>query len=112
MDYEELMSMYRESLREKRGMLARQWAQLRASPGGDEEVAALRRSLHHLAGSAGAYGFDLLGDNARHLEKSMGAWMSTPIAERCMPAVLARRHVGDFEELTEALELAIGTEQA
>src|SRR5690606_3599577 len=99
-----------ESLREKRATLARLWAQLRGE-GSDEHVAALRRTLHHLAGSAGAYGFGLLGENARQLERALVAWLEQAVDARAPAPTLARRHLGDFEEVLHALDLAAGAEQ-
>lgn len=110
MDYEELMALYRESLREKRAAIARLWAQLRAE-GTEEHVAGLRRTLHHLAGSAGAYGFELLGENARRLERALAAWLAQAPDARTLAPALARRHFGDYEEVLHALDLAVGAEQ-
>ena len=110
MDYDELMALYRESLREKRAAIARLWAQLRAE-GTEEHVAGLRRTLHHLAGSAGAYGFGLLGENARRLEGAMVAWLALAPEARPLAPTLARRHMGDYEEVLHALDMAAGAEQ-
>lgn len=110
MDYDELMNLYRESLREKREAIARLWAQLR-SEGTEEHVAGLRRTLHHLAGSAGAYGFTLLGENARRLERDLVAWLALDADTRPLAPTLARRHMGDYEEVLHALDMALGAEQ-
>lgn len=111
-DYEELMAMYRDSLRDKRGLVGRLWAKLRGSEASESDVAALRSCLHHLAGSAGSYGFAILGENARTLERALAQWLATAAEARQPPAGLARRHLGDFEEVTHALDMAIGTENA
>ena len=112
MDYEELMAMYRDSLRDKRGVVERLWARLRGTDGSDVEAAALRSCLHHLAGSAGSYGYPLLGENARRLERALAAWLAAAADARTPTAALARRHLGDYEEVTHALDMAIGTESA
>ena len=111
-DYEELMAMYRDSLRDKRGVVERLWSRLRGDDGGEAEVAALRSCLHHLAGSAGSYGYPLLGENARRLERALASWLATTAELRTPSTALARRHLGDFEEVTHALDMAIGTESA
>ena len=79
---EKLQVRYAASLVHKHTELSRVWAALQAQPHdvalGDE----LNNRLHHLSGSAGAYGYSRLGDVARRLDERMRDWRETAPALR------------------------------
>lgn len=74
--FDALVQMYREALPEKRAALEREWKAILG--GGPDEPAAqaLKHQLHQLAGSAGAYGYEAMGEMARALEKRWVHWLA------------------------------------
>lgn len=80
--FEELHRMYRGALHEKRAELTRDWDALCAGEEPEPLVLTLRRQLHNLSGSAGAYGYDAMGEMARDLEKRWVQWLALPAAKR------------------------------
>ena len=84
-----LTQRYRASLPEKQSELALAWEQWLAAPG--EQAAKLRFQglVHKLAGSAGLYGFEDLGRQARSVDSSLAAWeeetppLRRPLEEFC-----------------------------
>lgn len=97
--FDALVVMYREALPEKREALEREWRAILG--GGPDEPAAqaLRRQLHQLAGSAGAYGYDAMGEMARSLEKRWAHWLALAPEARTP----ARAVCGDAAALMQAL---------
>jgi HPt (histidine-containing phosphotransfer) domain-containing protein len=87
-EFEELCRGYRASLPEKREALEAEWNGLLAGGTAEPHAKALRRQLHQLAGSGGAYGFDAMGEMARELEKCWVRWLNTTPAERVDPLAL------------------------
>jgi HPt (histidine-containing phosphotransfer) domain-containing protein len=84
-----LLALYRLALKDKRVRLRRHFEALRDTAGSDHgpeaverEAQELRSLLHKLAGSAGAYGFDELGDDARLLERRWIAYLAQPVEAR------------------------------
>ena len=67
--FDALVQMYREALPEKRKALEQEWRVILAGGPDEPPAMALRYQLHQLAGSAGAYGYDAMGEMARALEK-------------------------------------------
>lgn len=74
--FEALLRLYRQALPEKRELLERAWREVQRDPAPELHAQALRRHLHNLAGSGGAYGFDALGEMARQLEKGWVQWLA------------------------------------
>ena len=95
--------MYRGALREKRALLERDWSALLAGAPPEEHVLSLRRQLHQLSGSAGAYGYDAMGEMARDLEKRWVQWLAQPVAQRTpVPQVC-----GELGPLMRTLQAAL-----
>lgn len=84
-----LTQRYRASLPEKQSELALAWEQWLAQP--TEHAAKLRFQtlVHKLAGSAGLYGFEDLGRQARSVDAALAAWeeetppLRKPLDEFC-----------------------------
>lgn len=74
---QQLGQQFAERLRQELPQLTQQSEQLLAA--GDEQrgqlLRALRDQLHRLAGSAGTFGFDQLGQQARELEQQAERWL-------------------------------------
>lgn len=84
-----LLALYRLALKDKRVRLRRHFEALREGSGSgrgpeavEHDAQELRSLLHKLAGSAGAYGFDALGDDARQLERRWIEYLSRPVEQR------------------------------
>lgn len=86
--FEALQRMYREQLPEKRQALDIEWKAILAGAAPEAHVQALRRQLHNLSGSGGAYGYDAMGEMARNLEKRWVQWLALAPAERPDPVRL------------------------
>jgi len=74
---QQLGQQFAERLRQELPQLTQQGEQLLKA--GDEQrrhlLQALRDQLHRLAGSAGTFGFDQLGQHARELEQQAERWL-------------------------------------
>ena len=79
--------------------------QLATDPSGPETVAALRRELHRVHGTAGSYGFAEASRLAAKLEQRADAWEQDPGLERSQRATI----IGHF---VSALRLAMSAEAA
>ncbi len=79
--------------------------QLATDPSGPETVAALRRELHRVHGTAGSYGFAEASRLAGKLEQRADAWEQDPELERSQRATI----IGHF---VSALRLAMSAEAA
>jgi HPt (histidine-containing phosphotransfer) domain-containing protein len=101
--FEELQRMYREMLPEKCAALEREWQAILAAAPPVPHAQELRRQLHQLSGSAGAYGYDAMGEMARELEKRWVQWLALPEAKRMDPILLAL----DLDTLMRALREAL-----
>lgn len=101
--FEELQRMYREALPEKHASLEREWQAIRGGAEAEPHAQALRRQLHQLSGSAGAYGYEAMGELARDLEKAWVAWLGTPAAQRPDANDLCTRWQGSMQDLLDAL---------
>ena len=80
--FEALQRMYREQLPEKCGALEAEWRAVTGGAPAEPHAQALRRQLHNLSGSGGAYGYDAMGEMARGLEKRWVQWLNVAPAER------------------------------
>lgn len=80
--FEALQRMYREQLPERCNALEMEWRAVIDGAPAEGHAQTLRRVLHNLSGSGGAYGFDAMGEMARNLEKRWVQWLSLPPAER------------------------------
>ena len=80
--FETLQRMYRSSLPMKAAALEAEWNAILAGEPPGPHAEALRSQLHQLCGSAGAYGFDDMGEMARELEKSWVRWLQVPAPQR------------------------------
>jgi HPt (histidine-containing phosphotransfer) domain-containing protein len=74
--FESLVQMYREALPEKCAALEQEWRAIQAGDPPEPMALALRRQLHQLSGSAGAYGYEAMGEMARELEKRWVQWLA------------------------------------
>ena len=79
--------------------------QLGADPAAPETIAALRRELHRVHGTAGSYGFSEASRLAAKLEQRVGSWESDESLERTQRATI----IGHF---VSALRLAMSAENA
>ena len=86
--FEALQRMYREQLPERCHALEVEWRAVLGGAPADAHAQALRRVLHNLSGSGGAYGFEAMGEMARNLEKRWVQWLNLPAAERPDPMQL------------------------
>ena len=104
--FEELLRMYRQTLPEKRALLEQEWLAVReANEAAEAPAQALRRQLHNLSGSGGAYGFEAMGEMARTLEKRWVQWLALPLP-RPVPRRLADELAPLLRALLDALEAA------
>jgi HPt (histidine-containing phosphotransfer) domain-containing protein len=101
--FEQLQQMYRGQMGEKRAQLAKDWESLRAGTVSEELVLSLRRQLHNLSGSAGAYGYDAMGEMARNLERHWVQWLALPAGKR-QPAA---QTCGELDGLMRTLQAAM-----
>ena len=107
--FDSLLALYRLALKDKRQRLRRHMASLREpldSAAAEAEVAELRGMLHKMAGSAGAYGFPEVSDQARLLERQWIAWLKSPPE--------SRRPLADLcaDALTPTLKLLVLMDKA
>jgi DNA-binding response OmpR family regulator len=79
--------------------------QLGADPAAPETIAALRRELHRVHGTAGSYGFSEASRLAAKLEQRVGSWEADQSLERTQRATI----IGHF---VSALRLAMSAENA
>lgn len=75
-----LRERYATALTDKRSTLLAQWRAWRASEGGLTHLRELRMQAHRLAGSAGCYGYALVGERANHLDTLAGEALDRPEA--------------------------------
>ena len=101
--FDALVQMYREALPEKRAALELEWRTILAGGAAEPAAQALRRQLHQLAGSAGAYGYDAMGEMARALEKRWVQWLN--LAPEARPD--ARQVCNEAGALMQALSDAL-----
>jgi HPt (histidine-containing phosphotransfer) domain-containing protein len=104
--FEELQRMYRIALVEKCALLEHDWRELLAGAEPDLHAQSLRRQLHQLSGSAGAYGYDAMGEMARELEKTWVQWLGHANDRRPDALALTRRLDPLMSTLLAALRAA------
>lgn len=107
--FDSLLALYRLALKDKRQKLRRYMAAIREAANNEAaepDVAELRSMLHKMAGSAGAYGFPEVSDQARALERQWIAWLKSPADARRPAAALCT------ELLTPTLELLVLMDKA
>ena len=104
--FEALQRMYREQLPEKRQTLEAEWRAMANGPATDAHAQALRRQLHNLSGSGGAYGYDAMGEMARSLEKRWVQWLNQPPAQRPEAAQLCNELAPLMHALQEMMRAA------
>jgi HPt (histidine-containing phosphotransfer) domain-containing protein len=80
--FEALQRMYREQLPERCRALDAEWRAVLGGAPAEAHAQVLRRVLHNLSGSGGAYGFEAMGEMARNLEKRWVQWLNLPAGER------------------------------
>jgi HPt (histidine-containing phosphotransfer) domain-containing protein len=101
--FDELVQMYREALPEKRAALEQEWRSILAGAPAEAPAQALRRQLHQLSGSAGAYGYEAMGEMARELEKRWVQWLG--LAPELRPE--ARQVCAEWAPLMQTLCAAL-----
>ncbi|VAW95331.1 diguanylate cyclase (GGDEF domain) with PAS/PAC sensor [hydrothermal vent metagenome] len=69
-----LREAYAKQLPDKLTDIARQWASMQHQPWDFGQVKSLHRQIHTLAGSAPTFGFDTVGQQARHAENLLKTW--------------------------------------
>jgi chemotaxis protein histidine kinase CheA len=104
--FEELQRMYREALPEKRLALETEWRAILAGAEPEPHAQSLRRQLHQLSGSGGAYGFDAMGEMARGLEKRWVQWLNQPPAQRSSALMVCSEMAPLMRMLQQALRAA------
>lgn len=107
--FDSLLALYRLALKDKRQKLRRYMAMIREAPSNEAaeaDVAELRGMLHKMAGSAGAYGFPEVSDQARAIERQWIAWLKSPADARRPASALCA------ELLTPTLELLVLMDKA
>jgi HPt (histidine-containing phosphotransfer) domain-containing protein len=104
--FEALQRMYREQLPEKRLALEAEWRAMASGGATEAHAQILRRQLHNLSGSGGAYGYDAMGEMARSLEKRWVQWLNLPAAERPDPARLCTELAPLMHTLQELMRAA------
>ena len=109
--FESLLALYRLSLKDSRLRVRRHWEVLSAEDDEkqdrDSTVDDLRSLLHKLAGSAGSYGFDALGDQARAMERYWIAWLANNPRRRPTVAQACRSLDANYQRLLRMLDDAI-----
>jgi HPt (histidine-containing phosphotransfer) domain-containing protein len=76
----QLLRRYLDSIPEKRTELETAWESLRAGAWSTDSLAGLKTPVHRLAGSAGSYGLEDVGQAARTLDASLK--VSSPTREQ------------------------------
>lgn len=66
-----LLRAYVESLPRKRARIEECWVRVQATDFSSAAMAELRTLAHRLAGSAGSYGFEALGETAAALDEAL-----------------------------------------
>jgi CheY-like chemotaxis protein len=89
--FEWLRLRYADSLAGKQATLAQAWAACGAAPGDPRARGDLQQQLHRLCGSAHAYGYAQLGDDACSADSLMRSWESATSSLRDAPSELIER---------------------
>jgi CheY-like chemotaxis protein len=89
--FEWLRRRYADSMAAKQEALSQAWSAFGAKPGDTQARADLQQQLHRLCGSAHAYGYAHLGDDACSADSLMRSWESASPSLRDAPADLIRR---------------------
>lgn len=100
---EEITRQYQASLADKRERAAALWRPLQDGAADEIAVQTLKRFLHDLGSSAGAYGFMAVMDHARRLERALVAWLEVDPAAREPVSLLAARTETDRHALDREL---------
>ena len=96
--HEKLLRGYVASLPDKQARIEACWLQVQATDFSPSSMAGLRDLAHRLAGSAGSYGFDSLGEAAATLDEALDIEV---------PGVAQRREIGlRAADLLQALAAA------
>jgi len=94
---------YLESLPDRRVAIEQMWKRVIKTPSNQDLLLQLNRAAHQLAGNAGNFGLNELGQSARILDKRLKICLaeeSDPVAG-CRSAVNAL--IGAFDKAIEAL---------
>lgn len=103
---EQLHQSYRRSLDDKRVQLRQAWDLLCGETVSDLQVRDMHRRLHQLCGSAGAYGFQPICDDARMMEKRWIQWLALPPSDRLPAYLICAELAGTMAGLLDALSQA------
>ncbi|MGF1644512.1 MAG: Hpt domain-containing protein [Thiotrichales bacterium] len=93
-----LLVRYAESLREKATTLEALHNTLRRQPDRVSDWQTLALTVHRLGGSAGAYGFERIGDLAKRLDAAIRAQLERD------PGGEASEHEGIFQQLSDLID--------
>lgn len=97
-----LHQRYRESLPLKHAEIGAQWQALQADPGNCAALQKLQQLLHRLAGSAGAYGYNTIGNLARDAD-AMIILRNDPLAGDSCALAFTRRLDAPVQRLLHQL---------
>ena len=98
-----LHAKYRDSLSTKLSELAGAWEQWLAAPGDAAAKTRFQFLAHKLAGSAPLYGFNELGEHARHTDQMLAQWESETASLRVPLEELLQRTATSAEALLRVL---------
>jgi chemotaxis protein histidine kinase CheA len=104
--FEELQRMYRQVLPEKCAALEQDWDAIVAGALPEPHAQSLRRQLHQLSGSGGAYGYDAMGEMARELEKIWVQWLGADSETRPEASAVCEQRAGLMAALLAAMRAA------
>jgi CheY-like chemotaxis protein len=105
--FELLRSRYASSLADKHEALTHAWAAFASAPSDAVARTTLQQQLHRLCGSAHAYGYARLGDQACAADSLMRQWEASMPSLRGAPADLVSR----MDAPVQALLVGLGEER-
>ena len=108
-----LRSAYRTRLNEELSLISAQAEEVQTQDSRDEALAKLHHRLHKLAGSAGTFGFQKLGNQARILERLVQRWINQSGPENTRELQKLNKELSDLARhlgSDEAVSSAVGIE--
>lgn len=102
--FDELRATYAQSLGRKRQALARAWQAFAGAPDDEAPRRQLHLLIHRLSGSSVAYGYAVLGENARSVDALLRRWDELAPDARDSASELAERLTVPMRALLEQLQ--------